>query len=168
VTLRVRLTVALVALVAAGLVVSDVATYTALRSYLVKRVDQQLLSSSRQVLFALSSPETPGPGPGPGDGDPILPSGTFGVILDSSGAQVGQPVVFNYGGDVLPPPVLPATIHRGTLREPSLFTVGSRGDGPQYRAAALGLPDGSTLGDAKNLKLRFDPAYMALAAAGTL
>ena len=116
-TLRVRLTVALVALVAAGLVVSDVATYTALRSYLVKRVDQQLLSSSRQVLFALSSPETPGPGPGPGDGDPILPSGTFGVILDASGSQVGQPVVFNYGGDVLPPPVLPATIHRGTLRE---------------------------------------------------
>jgi two-component system, OmpR family, sensor kinase len=144
-TLRVRLTVALVVLVAVGLMVSDVATYTALRSYLVKRVDQQLLSSSRQVLFALSSHETPGPGPGPGDGDPILPSGTFGVILDSSGAQVGQPVVFNYGGDVLSPPDLTATIHRGTLQEPSLFTVGSQGDGPQYRVAALGLTNGSTL-----------------------
>ena len=144
-TLRVRLTIALVALVGAGLLVSDVATYTALRSYLVKRVDQQLLTSSHQVLFALSSSETPGPGPGPGDGDPILPSGTFGVILDSSGAQIGQPVVFNYGGDVLAPPDLPATIHRGTLRDPSLFTVGSQGDGPQYRVAALGLTDGSTL-----------------------
>ena len=74
-TLRVRLTIALVALVAVGLLVADVATYTALRSYLVKRVDQQLLSSSRQVLFALSSSETPGPGPRPGDGDPILPPG---------------------------------------------------------------------------------------------
>lgn len=144
-TLRVRLTVALVVLVAVGLVVSDVATYTALRSYLVRRVDQQLLTSSHQVLFALSSSETPGPGPRPGDGDPILPSGTFGVIVDSSGAQVGQPVVFNYGGDALPPPILPTTIHRGTLREPSLFTVGSQGDGPQYRVAALGLTDGSTL-----------------------
>jgi NitT/TauT family transport system substrate-binding protein len=29
-------------------------------------------------------------------------------------------------------------------------------------------PDGSTLGDAKNLKLRFDPAFMAEAAAGSL
>jgi two-component system OmpR family sensor kinase len=145
VTLRVRLTIALVALVAAGLLVSDVATYTALRSYLVKRVDQQLLSSSHQVLFALSSSESPGPGPGPGDGDPILPSGTFGVILDSSGAEVGRPVVFNYGGDVLAPPELPDTIHRGTLRDPSLFTVDSQGDGPRYRVAALGLTDGSTL-----------------------
>ena len=62
-TLRVRLTIALVALVAAGLLVSDVATYTALRSYLVKRVDQQLLSSSRQVLFALSSSESSRPRP---------------------------------------------------------------------------------------------------------
>jgi two-component system, OmpR family, sensor kinase len=145
VTLRVRLTVALVVLVAVGLVVSDVVTYTALRSYLVRRVDQQLISSSHQVLFALSSSQTPGPGPGPGEGDPILPSGTFGVILDSSGEQVGRPVVFNYGGEVLPPPDLPATIHRGTLREPSLVTVGSQGDGPQYRVAALGLTDGSTL-----------------------
>ena len=144
-TLRVRLTIALVALLAVGLLVADVATYTALRSYLVKRVDQQLLSSSRQVLFALSSSETPGPGPRPGEGDPILPPGTFGVILSASGDQVGQPVIFNYGGDVLAAPDLPATIRRGTLRDPSLFTVGSRGGGPQYRVAALGLTDGSTL-----------------------
>ena len=65
-TLRVRLTIALVALVAVGLLVSDVATYTALRSYLVKRVDQQLLSSSHQVLFALSSSRRPVPVPGRG------------------------------------------------------------------------------------------------------
>jgi two-component system OmpR family sensor kinase len=145
VTLRVRLTIALVALLAVGLLVADVATYTALRSYLVKRVDQQLLSSSRQVLFVLSAPGAPIQGEGPGGIDPILPSGTFGVILDASGAQVGQPIVFNYGGDVLAPPDLPDTIEPGTLRAPSLRTVGSKGGGPQYRVAALGLTDGSTL-----------------------
>ena len=32
----------------------------------------------------------------------------------------------------------------------------------------IGFPDGSTLGDANNVKLRFDPAFMAEAAAGTL
>jgi len=32
----------------------------------------------------------------------------------------------------------------------------------------MSFPDGSTLGDANNVKLRFDPAYMAEAAAGTL
>ena len=30
-------------------------------------------------------------------------------------------------------PTSPTTIHRGTLREPSLLTVGSQGDGPRYR-----------------------------------
>jgi NitT/TauT family transport system substrate-binding protein len=31
----------------------------------------------------------------------------------------------------------------------------------------MSFPDGSTLGDAKNVKLRFDPAFMAEAATAT-
>ncbi len=144
-TLRVRLTAVLVILVAVGLLASDVATYTALRSYLVNRIDQQLLSSPHQVLFALSSPDFPGGGPGPG-GDSALPAGTYAVILDASGAAVGHPFAPSYGGPAPSPPDLPKKIDAGTLAQPTLFSVGAKsGDGPGYRVIALGLTDGSTL-----------------------
>ena len=145
-TLRVRLTAVLVILVAVGLLASDVATYTALRSYLVKRIDQQLLSSPHQVLFALSSPDSPGGGPGPGDGDSSLPAGSYAVILDASGTVVGGPFAPSYGGPTPSPPDLPKTIVAGTLDQPTLFSVGTKsGEGPGYRVIALGLTDGSTL-----------------------
>ena len=41
-SLRGRLLAGLVALVTVGMLVSDVVTYTALRSFLVDRIDQQL------------------------------------------------------------------------------------------------------------------------------
>ncbi len=145
-TLRVRLTAALVILVAVGLLASDVATYTALRSYLVNRIDQQLLSSPHQVLFAMSSSDLPGGGPGPGDGDSTLPAGTYAVILDASGAVVGDPFAPSYGGPAPSPPDLPKTIVPGTIEHPTLFSVGAKsGNGPGYRVIALGLTDGSTL-----------------------
>ncbi|MGZ5213670.1 MAG: sensor histidine kinase [Actinomycetota bacterium] len=144
-TLRVRLTAALVILVAVGLVVSDVATYTALRSYLVDRIDQQLRSSPRPVLFALSQPGLPGTGPGPDGSDQMLPEGTYGVILNPSGDSVGDPVVFDYGGTALSPPDLPANIAGGTVQEPSFLSVKAAGGGPGYRAAAYRITDGSTL-----------------------
>ena len=146
-TLRVRLTAALVILVAVGLLVSDVATYTALRSYLVDRIDQQLRSSPRSVLFALSQPGLPGAGgpDGGGGGDQMLPEGTYGVILNSSGDPVGDPVVFDYGGTALSPPDLSATISGGTAQLPSFYSVKAVGDGPGYRAVAYTLTDGSTL-----------------------
>jgi two-component system, OmpR family, sensor kinase len=145
VTLRVRLTAALVILVAVGLLVSDVATYTALRSYLVTRIDQQLRSSPRSVLFALSRPGLPGAGGPDGGGDQMLPEGTYGVILDSSGDQVGDPVVFDYGGTSLSPPDLPANIAGGTVQEPAFFSTKGVGGGPGYRVAGYKLNDGSTL-----------------------
>ncbi|MEO8423855.1 MAG: HAMP domain-containing sensor histidine kinase [Actinomycetota bacterium] len=144
-TLRVRLTAALVILVAVGLLVSDVATYTALRSYLVDRIDQQLRSSPRSVLFAMSQPDLPGAGPGPDGGDQKLPEGTYGVILNDAGDAVGGAVVFDYGGATPPPPDLPAHITRGTVQEPSFFSVKAVGGGPGYRAVAYGLTNGSTL-----------------------
>jgi two-component system OmpR family sensor kinase len=145
VTLRVRLTAALVILVAVGLLVSDVATYTALRSYLVDRVDQQLRSSPRSVLFAMSQPDLPGAGPGPDGGDQKLPEGTYGVILNTSGNVVGDPVVFDYGGTTPPPPDLPTNINGGTVQNPTFFSMEAVGGGPGYRAVAYALTDGSTL-----------------------
>lgn len=144
-TLRVRLTAALVVLVAVGLLVSDLATYTALRSYLITRIDQQLRSSPRPVLFAMSQPGLPGSGSGSDGGDQMLPEGTYAVIVDVSGAAVGDPVVFDYGGTALSPPDLPANIVGGTVQEPSFFSVKAAGGGPGYRAAGYKLTNGSTL-----------------------
>lgn len=54
-TLRLRLLLLLVVIVAAGLVISDVVTYTSLRSFLTARVDQQLLTATFPVERALLS-----------------------------------------------------------------------------------------------------------------
>lgn len=50
-----------------------------------------------------------------------------------------------------------------------LFSHGILGtNAPSVDVIGMSFPDGSTLGDANNVKLRFDPAYMAEAAAGSL
>jgi two-component system OmpR family sensor kinase len=144
-TLRVRLTAALVILVTLGLLVSDVATYAALRSYLVDRIDQRLRSSPRSVLFAMSQPDLPGAGPGPIGSDQTLPEGTYGVIVDASGDVAGDPIVFDYGGQAPAPPALPADVRGGTVHAPTFFNLDAVGGGPGYRAAGYRLTDGSTL-----------------------
>ncbi|MDQ1404345.1 MAG: two-component system, OmpR family, sensor kinase [Actinomycetota bacterium] len=55
-SLRVRLLAASLALLVFGLLAADLATYTALRSFLLGRVDNQLLGAQRSVAFALSAP----------------------------------------------------------------------------------------------------------------
>ena len=60
-TLRLRLLLLLVGIVAAGLLISDVVTYNALRSFLVTRVDQQLDGAAFPVGRALLSTSGLGP-----------------------------------------------------------------------------------------------------------
>jgi two-component system, OmpR family, sensor kinase len=55
-TLRLRLLLLLVVIVASGLLVSDVVTYTSLRSFLITRIDQQLPLATFPVERALSPP----------------------------------------------------------------------------------------------------------------
>ena len=54
-SLRLRLLLSLVGLVAVGLLVADGVTYVSLRSFLVTRVDQQLAQARFPVLNALAS-----------------------------------------------------------------------------------------------------------------
>jgi two-component system OmpR family sensor kinase len=61
VTLRLRLLLLLVGIVAAGLVISDVVTYNALQSFLTTRVDQQLEAAAFPVGRALLSSSGLGP-----------------------------------------------------------------------------------------------------------
>ena len=80
-SLRLRLLLALVGLVAAGLLIADGATYYSLRSFLLERVDQQLLQAQRPVAFALASGDNGGPG-----GGALLPNGTYGQLRTSGGS----------------------------------------------------------------------------------
>ncbi len=103
-TLRVRLLLLVVCTVAAGLVISDVVTYNALRSFLVTRVDQQLQGAAYPVGRALLSsagigPEAPAaPSPrgssGTATATPGSGSGASGRVRTSAHSGV----VFRNGG----------------------------------------------------------------------
>jgi two-component system OmpR family sensor kinase len=139
-------------LVAAGLAVAAFATYEEQRSFLLTRVDQQVLSA----LLPFSAPlrlTQAGPGgrglpprrPPPRFGDrgrtgsrraTLLPPGTFGELRDPSG-KILRKRTFTYDGTVGPAPSLPAKLpvsHLGNA--PRLFTIAAAG-GSRYRAVAF-------------------------------
>jgi two-component system OmpR family sensor kinase len=132
VTLRSRLTLVLVALVGAGLLVSDVATYAALRSSLIRRVDQQLQSSERFALIVLSSPGLPNDVGGPPPEDAELPEGTYIALFDPSGVDVGHKTI-TYG-ETSSAPRLPSSLPRTGAEGYAYFTADAAGGGPHYRA----------------------------------
>jgi hypothetical protein len=127
VTLRARLLLVLVGVVAAGLVISDVVVYTQLRSFLVARVDPELTAafySASHVLLCDEDALLPlsersacrrssFPGAGGRGGEPVgprnglFPTGTIGELLGPGGAVMGKPVPFLYGGRAPVPLVLP-------------------------------------------------------------
>jgi two-component system OmpR family sensor kinase len=144
-SLRLRLLLALAPLFVIGLLVANVATYTSLQSFLVSRVDQQLLATHPGVESALENAGNsngqfgggrgaPG-GPGGGFDFTAIAPGTFGEILDSSGAAVGTPTNFLSQGDTSTSggPVLPSTLSLGAGAQPRSFTVSGTGEYDQYR-----------------------------------
>lgn len=136
-TLRTRLLLALMGLVAVALVVADVVTYTQLRSFLVARLDPQLrvasysLAHNIELADNLPSPVSNpvgqrvviGPNgvgvfrtshnfPRPLRGlhsplQGIEPEDTFGLLIDSQGKQVGKVVTVLLSGTAPAPPHLP-------------------------------------------------------------
>jgi two-component system, OmpR family, sensor kinase len=146
VTLRVRLTLTLVALVVIGLVASDIATYTALRSFLVRRVDQQLGSASFPVAHLLLSPDfSSGEVRADPEGSAFLPAGTWAALYDASGTEVRH-VTLTYGGADLTPPAITPQIAGSDDTTATPFTVAAQdGSGAGYRAIAVRLNDGSVV-----------------------
>jgi two-component system OmpR family sensor kinase len=140
VSLRARLLVALVTLVAMGLVVLDVATWFSLRSYLVGQVDQQLQAAQFPVAMELSptlAPDFNGQG-----STALLPADTYGVLTDAQGHVISR-------GFLLPtahaaPPNLPSsystnpTGNQAPINEP--FTVDAVDSSLQYRVLTTFLP----------------------------
>jgi two-component system, OmpR family, sensor kinase len=149
VSLRARLLVGMVALVAIGLTVAAVVTYEEQRSFLLDRVDQQVQSALGPISFQLrlfeggaGGARTPGerfgrrpPGVGP---TAALPPGTFGELRSSNGTVLRRRV-FSYGETPPPAPRLPARLPATRLGAPlHVFTVPAQGgSGAGYRAAAL-------------------------------
>jgi two-component system OmpR family sensor kinase len=124
-SLRLKLLIAVILVAVAGLIVTDVVTYTSLQSFLMDRVDQQLAAARFPVARELSKGRAR-PFSGPRDpGSSQVPPGTFAEWRDSSGSVVGSSLVYTYGGPSQPEPVLPSTLPRpgASETEPDLFTT---------------------------------------------
>lgn len=172
-TLRLRLLLVLVVIVAGGLLISDVVTYASLQSFLITRFDQQLRLATfpvERALIAASASSPPSTSPGPvspstrppvggstgarhGLGAPrralarglLVPPGTFGEIRNASGAIVDS-VYFTYGSKAPAAPVAPSMLPGSGMADPSarFFTTSSTGHGATaYRAVARPLPSGN-------------------------
>ena len=125
--LRLKLLVAVIVLVLAGLAVSNVVTYTSLRSSLMNRVDQQLSSAEVPVAHALGegrpfrgNPEGP---------SSQFPAATYGALLDSKGSAIKEDTFLPYGGTAPPKPSLPSTLPRAGAPPtgPDIFTTEAAG-----------------------------------------
>jgi two-component system OmpR family sensor kinase len=166
VSLRARLLAGMVALVAAGLTVAAFVTYEEQRSFLLTRVDQQVLSATVAISAQLRLHHFHPPGafpnlrssgaragafrnrrPPPGDfGHPfphpraadILPPGTFGELRGANGKVIRQRT-FSYGAAAGRSPTVPASVPLSSRSgKTRLFTVHSHGSGAtDYRAVAF-------------------------------
>ena len=152
-SLRARLLIGLVALTVIALAVAAVVTYEEQRSFLLTRVNQQVGDSRIPVSVALnlihpqgatSGSRQPAGGGAPGT---FQTSGTYGIVLDSSG-KVVESRSFTYGETPGSPPALPRhfPISQFSSHHVDPFTVTSQaGSSLTYRAAAFALKDGRTL-----------------------
>jgi two-component system OmpR family sensor kinase len=132
VTLRLRLLLVLVGIVAGGLIVSDVVTYTSLKSFLATRLDQQLLAAPGPVAHALELCL------GTGQANCELPSdtsvlpGTYGQLRNPSNGNVLLNACFFNGHRAryahLPSP-LPLSSTPGPAKAATFFSVTGTGCG---------------------------------------
>ncbi len=157
-TLRLRLLLVLVGIVAAGLLAADVVTYNELGSFLDTRADQQLADSAHVVADALgrcAALEAQVGGIGgtfhcedyvqlpPGTD---LPPGTFGQLRDTSGTVLYQTFFLaNPGGAPSLPATLPGSGSAAGTEVRYFSASGSGGRSVHYRVLAEPLDNGGTL-----------------------
>jgi two-component system, OmpR family, sensor kinase len=133
--LRLKLLVAVIVLVFAGLAVSDLVTYTRLHHFLVQRVDQQLVAGRIPVLQHLAGGNGSFPDHG-GPDDALIPAGTYGQVRDSKGKVIDSGFPFTQVTPALP--TLPSKLPRegAPSNGPDYFTTGSDGSSLHYRVLA--------------------------------
>jgi two-component system, OmpR family, sensor kinase len=136
-TLRLKMLIAVIVMVFAGLLVADVITYTSLRSFLLNRVDQQLLAGRALVAKAIvDEQDLPNllPG-GPRLASVLVPPGTFGALRGADGRSIGE-VSVGLPQEELAPPALPAPEPAASDDGPRLLTTGAVRGSLQYRILA--------------------------------
>ncbi len=138
-SLRARLLITSVVLVAAGLVVANVATYRLLSNFLLHRVEDQLVTAQGPVLDAL---QFGGDLQGRRTATFLVPPGTYAEVRDASGAPLVWKF-FGYENKASLRPVCPRDLPGSTASTqegPSFFTATPAGGGsPTYRAVATAL-----------------------------
>ena len=133
-SLRGRLLIGVISLVAVGLLVSDVATYLTLQSSLLGRIDEQLKMQStvETARNALANfPACHGRGPSSTNFDP----GTITELIDPDGKVIAACGVQSFGSPASnAAPVLPKSLPNAGPEHPaSPFTVAGTGGISQYR-----------------------------------
>lgn len=134
-SLRARLVMALLAVVAAGLLGTSVATTAALGRYLQDRTDQQLRDSRFPVFSELARGEV---FPGRPSGRSVILTGTFGELRRPSGT-----IVQYRSGDFAQPSL--ARLDESASPDPEWFFSTQATDGAHYRVLSSILDDGSVL-----------------------
>ncbi|MEO8745971.1 MAG: HAMP domain-containing sensor histidine kinase [Candidatus Dormiibacterota bacterium] len=128
-SLRGRLLIGVISLVAVAILVLDISTYAALRSFLVNKIDLQLTSGHDQAIPALG-----GPGRG-GDQPSQFPTGTVVERIGLDGTVVSAKVSTLQGSTPSSArPALPKTLPNAGIDQPAQpFTVASTEEGGQFR-----------------------------------
>jgi two-component system, OmpR family, sensor kinase len=133
-SLRARLLIVTLALVAGGLLVANLATYRILSSFLLRRVDEQLVLARP---FAAEALLPGGTFFGQGTAELLIPPGTYAEYRDASGDVLRST---SFGFERLPVPDLPAVFPvTGRSGETVLTVDASDGGMFRYRALATGL-----------------------------
>jgi len=148
-SLRARLVLAVVALSAIGLAAADIATYSALRSFLLARVDSTLEAGRRDVARQAAFPP-PGQGGTSGPGHPPVAGVDWYQVRTTGGAVLVGGFLVGSGS----PPKLPATL---PLPEVT--------DGGPDSTASLTVPAKSGEGRYRVVVTRLDPTHVFLVAA---
>ncbi|MDX6620275.1 MAG: two-component system, OmpR family, sensor kinase [Gaiellales bacterium] len=146
-SLRARLLLVLALVSAAGLLVADLATYTALRSQLFQRVDSSLDTSATGVSSSLA---TQGIRPGPGPASPIrriqflaqfgvLTPGMYVEIRPNDGSQALRGTLTR-PGESASTPRIPKGFAPASDGSPRRATVSASSGGSQFRLLARSMP----------------------------
>ena len=147
-TLRLRLLLVLVGIVAVGLIASDVATYSSLARFLTSQVDQELAQAVGPVYHDLVA-ESSGIGPSFGHAGGVgtfVPPGTYGIWRDQSGTMLAEDSFCLECGSVPAPPTLPVQLPGSGNSSSSgmYFSASSPGSASvDYRVLAEPIPGGS-------------------------
>lgn len=146
-TLRFRLLLVLIGVVAVGLTIAAVATYALLSSFLLSRFDSELTAAVPPLTHAIEAQIQGGdlgfgaPGFSGGQSGVLVEPGTFGELVDASGTVLWKGFVAPTG----PLPVLPTPLPHSSRADGAVFfSVSSGGSSPvAYRAVAVSLGSGA-------------------------